>query len=45
MKITTLRVTPGTRDRLASFGTKNDTFEQILTRILDKAEGVSEKKK
>jgi len=33
---TCLRVTKATRNRLAKLGTKNDTFEQIVTGLLDK---------
>ena len=33
---TCLRVTKGTRNRLAQLGSKNDTFEQIVTGLLDK---------
>ena len=33
---TCLRVTKGTRNRLAKLGTKNDTFEQIVTGLLDR---------
>ena len=32
---TCLRVTKATRNRLAQLGTKNDTFEQIVTGLLD----------
>jgi len=32
---TCLRVTKGTRNRLAELGTKNQTFEQIVTGLLD----------
>jgi len=32
---TCLRVTKGTRNRLAEIGTKNQTFEQIVTGLLD----------
>ncbi len=32
---TCLRVTKATRNRLAELGTKNDTFEQIVTGLLD----------
>jgi len=33
---TCLRVTKATRNRLAERGTKNQTFEQIVTELLDK---------
>ncbi len=33
---TCLRVTKATRNRLAELGTKNQTFEQIVTELLDK---------
>jgi len=33
---TCLRVTKDTRDRLAQLGTKNQTFEQIVTELLDR---------
>ena len=33
---TCLRVTKVTRNRLAELGTKNQTFEQIVTELLDK---------
>jgi len=33
---TCLRVTKATRNRLAELGTKNQTFEQIVTKLLDK---------
>jgi len=33
---TCLRVTKYTRNRLAERGTKNQTFEQIVTELLDK---------
>lgn len=32
---TCLRVTKATRNRLAELGTKNQTFEQIVTGLLD----------
>jgi len=32
---TCLRVTKDTRDRLAQLGTKNQTFEQIVTNLLN----------
>jgi len=32
---TCLRVTKSTRNRLAERGTKNQTFEQIVTELLD----------
>jgi len=32
---TCLRVTKSTRNRLAELGTKNQTFEQIVTELLD----------
>ena len=32
---TCLRVKKSTRDRLAELGTKNQTFEQIVTGLLD----------
>ena len=34
-KPTCLRVTKGTRNRLAELGTKSQTFEQIVTGLLD----------
>jgi len=33
---TCLRVTKATRNRLAELGTKDQTFEQIVTDLLDK---------
>lgn len=33
---TCVRVTKGTRNRLALRGTKNETFEQIVVGLLDK---------
>jgi len=33
---TCLRVTKVTRNRIAKLGTKDQTFEQILTQMLDK---------
>ena len=33
---TCLRVTKDTRNRLAELGSKNQTFEQIVTGLLDK---------
>jgi len=33
---TCLRVTKDTRNRLAELGSKNQTFEQIVTALLDK---------
>ena len=38
---TCLRVTKGTRNRLAQRGTKNQTFEQIVTGLLDKQNELS----
>ena len=39
---TTIVITRETRDRLAKFGSKDDTFEDIIKRLLD---GAKKKKK
>ena len=36
MDITTLRVSKGTRDKLAEFGKKNETYDDIVLRLLKK---------
>ena len=38
-KITTIRLKKSTRDRLASFGGKDDSFDTIINQILDKIVG------
>jgi hypothetical protein len=34
-KITTIKVKISTRDRLANYGRKNETFDQVIIRLLD----------
>ena len=36
MDITTLRVSKSTRDKLAEFGKKNETYDDIVLRLLKK---------
>ena len=36
MEITTLRVSKSTRDKLAEFGKKNETYDDIILRLLKK---------
>jgi len=37
-KVTTIKVSPGTRDRLKALGRKGETYEKILRRLLEEAE-------
>lgn len=43
-EITTLRVKVTTRDRLASIGNKDDTFDALINRLLDEHEKKVKKK-
>ncbi len=38
MAVTTIKVSPGTRDRLKAFGTKGETYDALLNRLLDEIE-------
>ena len=38
MNITTIRVSKKTRERLARFGRKGETYDNLINRILDKIE-------
>ncbi len=37
--VTTIQVTTETRDRLAKLGNKDDSFEDIIKRLLDQLNG------
>ena len=38
MTVTTIKVRPETRDRLKAVGTKGETYDALLNRLLDEVE-------
>jgi len=40
-KYTTIRITPDTRDKIASAGRKNETYDDVLARYFGKNKEVS----
>ena len=38
MTVTTIKVSPATRDRLKALGTKGETYDALLNRLLDEIE-------
>ena len=44
-KITTLRLRKSIKDRLGKFGNSNETFQDILIKLMDLAEGIKKRVK
>ena len=39
-KIVTIQITPETRERLKDTGTKRETYDDLINRLLDEHEGI-----
>ena len=45
VKITTILVTPATRDKLKALGTKGETYDKIIQRLIEHFEKTKPKEK
>lgn len=45
MRLTTVSLTPATKERLAAHGVKGDSFEIIVSKILNEVEGKPKEEK